>query len=92
MNDGAYTKKELLKVEALSWPDRGELCPKCNVRIPQFNDLTADQIEQLRSFIRNGEMLYAVRDLRRFTGCSYRWAVIWCHHIDGSQLGCPVFS
>ena len=72
------------------FPERGLLCPKCGVRIPQFRDLSDRDRFRIRSLISKGQPLMAIAELRSVTGCSVRWAKIWVVH-DGkpSLLGAP---
>jgi hypothetical protein len=82
MGEEAYTRKEVLRLGNVL-PDRGPLCPRCDVHIPQFAELTGEEEERLKVLIRGKRSVEAMMDLRRLTGCSIGWAKIWVLHPNG---------
>ena len=79
MERESYSKAEVLAAGD-AFPDRGLECPKCKVRIPQFEDLSAEDEQRILMLIRNGDDLNAMYELRAATGCSLGWAKIWAIH------------
>lgn len=81
MDSVPYTRDELAALPEDAWPQRGVYCQRCSQFIPQFVDVTADDIARL-SDAHMGARMKFVRDA---TGCSPRWAKIWALHRDGGH-------
>ena len=93
MSERPYTNAELRQPQP-KWPERGPECPKCHARIPQFADLTPDQLSRVHSLIRNGQKMMAMHELESLTGAPTRWAKIWVSHggrpdVVGTSAPCP---
>jgi hypothetical protein len=84
MEGEPYTRAEL---EAVSGgrPTRGPLCPHCNLRIPQFAELSEADERRVRALIRQFRRLMAVAELRAATGCPLHWAQLWVEHAGRPQ-------
>ena len=88
-----YTNKELRQPQP-QWPDRGLECPKCHTVIPQFADLTSEQLSRLHSLVMSDQKMMAVSELEALTGAPTRWAKIWVTHggrpdVFGTTGPCP---
>ncbi len=86
-----YTREELRAIAdsgADGESERGDWCPRCRARIPQFAELDRDRERQLKA-----ERLRAVPALMREVGCSYTWAKRWVVHSFGhpfpDTVPCP---
>ncbi len=77
-----YTREETEQLRG-TFPQRGELCPKCKNHIPEFVDLSVPNATRLRDLDAAGNNFEALRELRRLTGCSLLWAKIWGSHPHG---------
>lgn len=60
-------------------PTRGVLCPRCGRYIPEFEELTDDQLAGLKALAVKSKAS-ALKELQRLTGCSGLWAKIWALH------------
>lgn len=79
MNDRPYTRQELLTGPAFP-PDRGDPCPHCGLRIPQFADVSEDDMIRIRELMRQGRMLMAIQELRAATQAPMAFAQLWVEH------------
>jgi predicted RNA-binding Zn-ribbon protein involved in translation (DUF1610 family) len=75
-------------------PQRGTVCPKCGVHIPQFAELSDVDASRIRQLIANQRATMAMQELRSATGCPIAWAKIWVQHRDnpdtvGTTAPCP---
>jgi hypothetical protein len=93
-NESPYTREEVLRYSN-ELPQRGILCPKCGLRIPQFTDLTdADRI-RIRLLALAQRSAMAMEELRSVIGCSVSWAKLWVEHMGrpewdwGMTAPCP---
>jgi hypothetical protein len=84
MNSESYTRDEVVRLGGES-PQRGPYCPKCGAHIPQFEELTSEDVERMKNMIRAGKGIEVITELRRLTGCSISWAQIWIFHPDGPR-------
>jgi hypothetical protein len=84
--DRPYTLDELRSTKE-EWPSRGPVCRHCHGRIPQFQDLSLEAEERVRSLIRQGNTAAAMEELAEATGCPKRWAKIWVLHDGRSKPG-----
>ncbi|QDT26757.1 hypothetical protein Enr10x_20670 [Gimesia panareensis] len=73
-----YTRAE---IEALGdqLPERGAFCPSCGLYIPEFADISAEELTELKQ----NDTLTIFKTLREKTGCNLKWAKIWSQHPDG---------
>lgn len=73
-----YTRAE---IQALgdSRPQRGIHCPLCDCYIPEFEELSQQEVEDLYKL----DMIPRIKAVRDKTGCSLKWAKIWALHPDG---------
>ena len=93
MSDTPYTRDELKGI-GNELPNRGPVCPKCGVHIPQFADLPEPDAHRIRELITNQRPAIAAMELRSATGCPLAWAKIWVHHRGspdavGTTAPCP---
>jgi hypothetical protein len=58
-------------------PERGPVCPKCGVHIPQFAELSDSDAARIRHLITNQRPTMAIQELWSATGCPIAWAKIW---------------
>jgi len=80
-----YSRLELQNLRDDAWPDRGEYCQKCTNIVPSFEDISDEDIEDLRALIAAGNVMSAMQKIHDKTGCSLRWAKIWVHHPYGGH-------
>lgn len=80
----AYTREELQSISGDTWPRKGFYCENCGTHIPEFADLSEDQILNLR-MLSEQNPTEAMKRLKDATGCSKRWAKIWVLHPDGPK-------
>src|SRR5438552_17851618 len=85
MSDTPYTRSEMQTV-GTELPQRGPVCPKCGVHIPQFAELSDSDAARIRQLITNRRSMMAMQELRSVTGCPIAWAKIWVQH--RGQSGC----
>lgn len=76
-----YSRAELLTIADDAWPSRGDYCEKCGSWIPQFADITDEDVARLRSL----SNVQAMKEIKERTGCSLKWAKIWALHPNGPQ-------
>jgi len=93
MSDPPYTREELETI-GNRLPERGPVCPKCGVHIPQFAELSDSDSARVRQLIANQQPALATRELRSATGCPIAWAKIWVQHggrpdAVGTSAPCP---
>lgn len=94
MSDGSpYTRAEL-ESHPDTFPERGLLCPRCKVIIPQFAELRDSDAYRIKLLISQGQKLLAMAELEAATGCSKRFAKIWVLHSGrphavGTTAPCP---
>ena len=62
-------------------PQRGPVCPKCGVHIPQFAELSESEAARIRHLITNQRPAMAMQELRSATGCPIAWAKIWVQQL-----------
>lgn len=74
-----YSRAEMLALGD-AYPDRGELCHQCGLRIPSFAELSSASQRRIRKLIGEDRPLMALQELRALTGCSLRWAKLWVRH------------
>ena len=79
MDNESYSRDEVLAAGD-SLPARGPLCHHCNIKIPQFRDLSEADERRIRQLIRDDRRIMATQELKFATGCSLRWAKIWVLH------------
>jgi len=79
MDETPYTREEVLAA-GNTFPERGLVCHRCKVTIPQFKDLSERDESRIRQTIRENRRMMAMAELRAATGCSLRWAKIWVSH------------
>jgi hypothetical protein len=60
MSDAPYTRSELQSFGS-ELPERGPLCPKCGVQIPQFADLSESQTSRIHHLISNQRTIMVVQ-------------------------------
>ena len=93
-DEALYTREEVLQLGAEP-PNKGILCPKCGVCIPQFLDLKDADTTRIRLLILAQRPAMAMAELRSVTGCSLLWARIWVEHSGrpewdwGTTAPCP---
>lgn len=78
MPDTPYTQAELANVTAQS-PERGPVCSRCGVHVPEFADLSREDRRRIYELIHE-KPSRAVKELRTATGCPDSWARIWVEH------------
>lgn len=61
-------------------PRKGIKCKKTNEIIPCFFELNKIDAERLRDMTIAGQAKAAQDELRRITGCSVLWSVLWTAH------------
>jgi hypothetical protein len=94
MSDGPpYTRKEMEEGPD-GLPVRGPLCPCCNNRIPQFEELSDSDAFRIRRLILQGQPSLAQAELVAATGCTRNFAKIWVFHSGrpkavGTTAPCP---
>ena len=95
MSDGPpYTRQELEGRPDTDAADRGALCPCCELRIPQFAELTDADAFRIRQLISQGQDHLAAAELRYATGCPARFARTRVTHSGrpksvGTTAPCP---
>jgi hypothetical protein len=82
MSGDGYTRAELLAAGE-GPPEKGALCPRCGCRIPEFQDLTAEEEASLKELLAAGRIAEAMSRLQAATGCPLSWARIWAQHPGG---------
>ena len=90
----AYTRDEMSGLSAHAMPERGPVCPKCNLHIPQFADLPEGEEARIRKLIREDRKILAVQELKTLVRCPPAWAKIWVSHSGhpdaiGTSAPCP---
>ena len=94
MNEDPYTREEVLAA-GNALPERGLVCHRCKVTIPQFKDLSDLDESRIRQTIRENRRMMAIAELRAATGCSLPWAKIWVYHegrpkaLEDETASCP---
>jgi len=93
MSDTPYTRQEMLTIGS-ALPERGPVCPKCGVHIPQFAELSDSDATRIRRLITNQRPAMAMQELHSATGCPIAWAKIWVQHRGspdavGTTAPCP---
>ena len=88
-----YSRDELQQVVE-GFPNRGPVCPKCQMHIPQFRDLTPQGEARVRQLICQNRKIAALQELRAFTSCPISWAKLWVLHSGradavGTTAPCP---
>jgi len=83
-DESPYTREEVLRYSN-ELPQRGILCPKCGLRIPQFIDLTDADRTRIRLLASAQRPVMAMAELRSVTGCSIRWAKLWVGHLSSPE-------
>jgi len=78
MSEIPYTQKELKNIGS-EVPDRGILCRRCGVHIPQFAELSDADARRIREKCQ-GQPFLATCELQAATGCPQHWAKIWVEH------------
>jgi hypothetical protein len=96
MSDAPYTRSELQSVGA-ELPQRGPVCPKCGVHIPQFADLSESDVTRIQHLITDQRPTMAMQELRSVAGCPIEWAKISVQHRGspdavGTTTPCPYFG
>lgn len=92
--EAPYTREEVLEYRE-EQPQRGILCPKCGLLVPQFADLKDEDRARIRLLILSQQPAMAMPELRAATGCSLPWAKIWVQHSGkpewdwGTTAPCP---
>jgi hypothetical protein len=56
-----YSRLELQNLRDDAWPDRGEYCQKCTNIVPSFEDISDEDIEDLRALIAAGNVMSAMQ-------------------------------
>lgn len=79
MSSEPYTTEELRQM-ATDFPDRGEMCRKCNMRVPEFANLSEHDAGRVRALIDADDRVAATKLLQDITGCPLTWAKIWVTH------------
>jgi hypothetical protein len=79
MDGEPYTRAKL-EAAGRDWPTRGPLCPHCDLRIPQFAELSEADERRVRELIRQYRWIMAIMELRTATGCPLHWAQLWVEH------------
>jgi hypothetical protein len=74
-----YTRSEL-EAAGGEWPTRGPLCPHCNLRIPQFAELSEEDERRVRQLRIEARPNMAIATLMAATGCPFSWAKQWVEH------------
>jgi hypothetical protein len=74
-----YTRQELLGRPPFP-PDRGELCPHCDMRIPEFADLSESEMARVCEHLREDRTLMAIQELRSATNAPLAFAHLWVAH------------
>ncbi|MFH1302125.1 MAG: hypothetical protein ABIK07_13775 [Planctomycetota bacterium] len=74
-----YTRAEIERLGD-QLPDRGIYCPRCGLFIPEFADITAADIEELKQLDSGLQFIKRIRDK---TGCSVQWGKLLLQHLDG---------
>lgn len=83
MREEAYTRTEVEEfATGDEWPERGPLCHKCGMRIPQFAELGEADEQRIHQFAREQGPGRAIPELQSATGCSVTWAKIWAVHVS----------
>jgi hypothetical protein len=75
MEKESYTRSELQNFTG-TLPDQGPLCPRCQTRVPQFEELSEADETRVRQLIREGRAMMAMQELLVATGCPFSWAKI----------------
>jgi hypothetical protein len=94
VSDGLpYTRRELEERPDTS-PDRGVICPRCKVRIPEFAELGDSDAFRIRRFVSQGQNALAIAELKAATGCPTQFAKVWVIHSGrpdsvGTTAPCP---
>ena len=88
MDSESYAREEVILARDDS-PQKGELCLKCNARIPRFSYLSIEDEKHLKELIRDGRRVEAMSQLMKLTECSVSWAKIWVLHPNGADSGTP---
>jgi len=75
-------------------PQRGPVCPKCGVHVPQFDELSDSEAARIQQLITDQRRAMATQELRSATGCPLTWAKIWVFHRGrpdavGTSAPCP---
>ena len=78
-DDRPYTRKELLGGPVFP-PERGETCPHCNIRIPQFADISERDMARVRELMRQDRTPMAIQELRAATKAPLAFAHLWVAH------------
>src|SRR5262249_6827483 len=84
LNKEGYTREDLDSIDSSDFPERGLLCPSCGARIPVFLDLSEEDEKRLKA-LADEDLLEAMFELRRLTGCSLGWAKTWALHPHGPK-------
>ena len=59
---------------------RSRHCPRCNMEIPEFPELSDEQRIALRHAIDSGGAIAAIKRLREIVGCDLATANLWVFH------------
>jgi hypothetical protein len=78
-NDEPYTRRELIGPPDFP-PARGEHCPHCDMRIPQFADIADADLARVRQLMREERTMAAIQELVAATNAPLAFAHLWVSH------------
>ncbi|MCH9656342.1 MAG: hypothetical protein K0U86_10560 [Planctomycetes bacterium] len=73
-----YTRAEIQSLSD-SRPERGIFCPLCDSYIPEFEELSQQEAEDLYKL----DIIPRIKLVRKKTGCNLFWARLWALHQNG---------
>lgn len=79
LEETPYDREELRRSPKFP-PLRGLWCPHCEMRIPQFADLSESDSHRIGELLRQGRVLMAAQELRAATGSPLSFAQLWASH------------